>query len=90
MKTKLRLFLFAIGLLSTAILHAQTNYTTTLPAGQEVRNLASNICCFMKVNVATDNDGNAYVLSFVPSDSSMWVTKYNNGKTGIWPATQAV
>jgi hypothetical protein len=38
----------------------------------------------MKVNVATDNDGNAYVLSFVQSDSSMWVTKYNNAGTMIF------
>jgi hypothetical protein len=42
-----------------------------------VNNLYGNICCFYKINVATDDAGNAYVLSGNSSDSSIWVTKYD-------------
>src|ERR1041385_8898497 len=77
MKTTLNIFLLCLGFLLSNTLTAQTNYSVNLPSGQEVHNLYGNICCFFKINVATDEAGNAYVLSEQTSDSSVWVTKYD-------------
>src|SRR6185295_18223077 len=81
MKTKLILL---ISIIISSIAAAQTNYNTTLPNGQEARNLYGLICCVYKINVATDAEGNAYVLSEQSADSSMWVTKYDNNGNLIY------
>jgi hypothetical protein len=73
----LKIFLSFFALLVCITAGAQTNYSLNLPAGQEVRNMYGLICCTYKINVATDDAGNAYVLSEQTSDSSMWVTKYD-------------
>jgi len=84
MKTKRNIFLLCAGLLLSTTLIAQTNYSVNLPAGQNVHNLFGNVCCFFTVNVATDESGNAYVLSEINSDSSIWVTKYDNNGTQLF------
>jgi hypothetical protein len=77
MKTIINFFIACLAFLLCITAKAQTNYTVTTPAGQEVQNLYGLICCFYKINVATDADGNSYVLSEMPADSSIWVTKYD-------------
>jgi hypothetical protein len=77
MKTIFKLSILCFVLLSSIAANAQTNYTAMLGSGQEVNNLYGNICCFYKINVATDEAGNAYVLSGNSADSSIWVTKYD-------------
>jgi hypothetical protein len=78
MKTKLH-FIFAIlGLFLSSSLYSQSNYSVQLAAGQRTQNMWGLTCCNMKVNVATDDAGSAYVLSEIAADSSIWVTKYDN------------
>lgn len=84
MKTKPEFFLLCLGLFLSSTLMAQTNYSVNLPAGHEVDNLFGNVCCFFKGNIATDESGNAYVLSEISSDSSIWVTKYDNNGTQLF------
>src|SRR5262245_48429392 len=76
MKTMKTLLAIGIAFMLHCSLHAQ-NFNVPVPAGQDVRNLSGNICCFFRNNVATDDNGNAYVLSETLSDSSIWVTKYD-------------
>jgi hypothetical protein len=84
MKTVFKLSILCFVLLSSIAANAQTNYTATLGSGQEVNNMYGNICCFYKINVATDDAGNAYVLSSNSTDSSIWVTKYDNNGTLLY------
>ena len=83
MKT-LNCTLILICVLLGNTLSAQTNFTASLAADQEVQTLYGNICCFYRVNLATDADGNAYVLSQKSSDSSIWVTKFNSSGTPLF------
>jgi len=89
MKTKLNLIV-GLGLLFSSAIHAQTNYTVNLPVNHQVTNLYGPVCCFMKVNVASDDGGNAYVLSEVSSDSSIWVTKYDNNGNQVFQTRTGV
>jgi hypothetical protein len=76
MKTT-KIYLFCLIMLTCIAAGAQSNYSANLPAAQQIRNLYGPVCCFYKINIATDEAGNAYVLSENTSDSSMWVTKYD-------------
>jgi hypothetical protein len=77
MKTAINFLTACVALLLCMFAKAQTNYSVSVPAGQQVRNMYGNICCLYKINVETDEAGNAYVLSENETDSSMWVTKYD-------------
>jgi hypothetical protein len=82
MKTNLKLFIAGLLLFGQAAI-AQVNFTATLPSNQDIIPFGL-VNGYTTVNIATDAEGNGYVLSSDLSDSSIWVTKYDVNGTQVY------